>query len=176
MVSGTAFGVPFERVEPLPPPFAADLKAALVVLVLTVLVGPPLGLLWSQLAPRVEVQIVGEDANLTETYTDGFIAADAGFLAAVALAGLVGGLLAWWFGSAHGPAVVLALAAGGLVAAYVAMTLGQQVGVSALREAVAAGEGGRFLLPLELKAKEALVGWPLASMLAYLSASLVRGR
>lgn len=157
-------------------PLGDDLRAALVTLVATVLAGAPLGLLWAAVAPRVSVVVVGDDVNLTEAYTDGFIAADAYFLAAVAVAGLIGGLLAWRLGSAHGPAVVMALTVAGLVAAYVAMEVGSQVGAPDLREAVQAGTGEPFELPLELRAREALVGWPLASLLGWLGATLIRGR
>jgi hypothetical protein len=120
---------------------------------------------------------MGEDVNLTQAYGDAFIAADAFFLAAVLLAGLVGGLIAWRFGAAHGPAVVVGLTVGGLAAAVVAMIVGEQVGLETLREAVRAGGQGAFQLNLELKADTALLGWPLASLVAYLSASsLPRGR
>ncbi len=175
-VTGTAFGAPYERVEAVPPSPLDDVKAALLTLAVTVLLGAPLGLLWAGLAPHVDVVVMGQQANLTDAYTDGFIAADAYFLAAVALAGVIGGLIAYRLGSAHGPVVVLALAVGGLVAAFVAMRVGEQVGLEALRAAVRAGSQGRFELHLELKARAALVGWPLGSLLSYLVASLVRGR
>lgn len=173
-VSGTAFGAPYSRLEPAPPPVIDDVRVGLLTLVITVLVGAPLGLLWAALAPHVDVVVVGQEVNLAETYGDGFIAADGYFLAGTLLAGIVGGLLAWRFGSAHGPVVVFALAAGGLAAAYVAMTVGEQVGLEALREAVRAGGQGVFELNLELKSTPALVGWPLGSLLAYLAVSLSR--
>lgn len=177
VVTGTAFGTAYERVEPAAPPPLDDAKVGLLTLVVTVLVGAPLGLLWAGLAPRVDVVVMGEDVNLTEAYGDAFIAADGFFLAAVLLTGLVGGLIAWWFGAAHGPAVVIALTLGGLAAAFVAMTVGEQVGLETLREAVRTGGQGAFQLNLELKADTALLGWPLASLVAYLSASsLPRGR
>ncbi|MDQ3611990.1 MAG: DUF2567 domain-containing protein [Actinomycetota bacterium] len=171
IVSGTAFGQPYERVEPDTPPPLEDVKVGLLTLVVTVLVGAPIGLLWAGFAPRVDVVVMGEDVNLTQAYGDAFIAADAFFLAAVLLAGFVGGLIAWRFGAAHGPAVVVALTVGGLAAAVVAMIVGEQVGLETLREAVRAGGQGSFQLNLELKATAALLGWPLASLVAYLSAS-----
>lgn len=174
VVSGVAFGVPFEREEPQPPPLRDDIRAGLITFFVTILAGAPVGLLWSLLAPRVEAIVVGKDVNLVEAYADGFIAADAYFLAAVFVAGLVGGVLAWRLGSAHGPVVVLALAAGGILAAYVAMTVGHELGASALREALQRRDGKVFELPVKLQAQEAMIGWPLASMLAFLTASLSR--
>lgn len=176
MVTGTAFGVPFERVEPIAPPRREDVKAAVLTLVASVVAGAPVGLLWSQLAPRVQATMSGEEILLLEAYTSRFIAADGYFVGAALLAGVVGGLLAWWLGSRHGPAVVVALAVGGLVAGLLAMLTGEQIGLSAAREAVRAGDAAAFELPLELKAREALVVWPLASLLTYLAASLVKAR
>lgn len=176
VVVGTAFGVPYERLEPEAPPLRHDLRAALLTVVFSVLAGGPVGLLWAQVAPRVRAEAFGDDVLLVDSYTDSFIAADAGFLAATALAGLIGGLLAWRAASAHGPAVVISLAFGGLLAAFVAMTAGQELGQATAREAAAAAAGGRFDLPLEIQAREALVGWPLASLLGYLGACLARGR
>lgn len=174
VVSGVAFGVPFEHEEPAAPPLRHDVRAGLVTLAVTILTGAPVGLLWALLAPRVEVMVVGEDVNLVEAYADGFIAADAYFLAAVFVAGLVAGFAAWKLASAHGPVVVLALAAGGLIAAYVAMTVGHEVGTPALREALQRSDGKVFELPVKVQAKEAMIGWPLASMLAFLTASISR--
>jgi hypothetical protein len=158
------------------PPILDDARAGLLTVAVTVLIGAPLGLLWAALAPQVAVVVMGENVNLVEAYTDKFIAADGYFLAAVLVAGVLGGLIAFGLGSAHGPAVVVALTLGGLVAAYVAMSVGEQVGVQGLRDAVRAGGQGAFELNLELKAREALLGWPLGSLLAYLGASLLRRR
>jgi len=69
---------------------------------------------------------------------------------------------------------VLALAAGGILAAYVAMTVGHEVGAPALREALQRSDGKVFELPVKVQAQEAMIGWPLASMLAFLSASMWR--
>ncbi len=175
-VSGTAFGRPYALVEPASPPVQEDVKVGLLTLVVTVLVGAPVGLAWAAVAPHVKVVVVGQQVNLVEAYGDGFIAADAYFLAATLLAGVLGGLIAWRLAAAHGPVVVFALTGGGLIAAYVAMTVGEQVGLDALRSAVRAGGQGMFELNLELKSQAALVGWPLGSLLAYLGASLARGR
>lgn len=169
-----AFGVPYEQEEPAPPPLRDDIRAGLLTLAVTILAGPPVGLLWALLAPRVDVVVVGEDVNLVQAYADGFIAADAYFLAAVFVAGLVAGVAAWKLASAHGPVVVLTLALGGLIAAYVAMTVGHEVGTAALREALQRSDGKVFELPVKVQATEAMIGWPLASMLAFLTASMSR--
>lgn len=175
-VTGTAFGRPYERIEPVSPPLAHDVGAGLLTVVASVLVGAPVGLLWAALAPHVDVVVSGTDVNLADTYSDGFIAVDGYFFAAVLLAGVVGGLVAHRLAWRHGPAVVVGLLVGGLVAAYVAMAVGGEVGLEALRDAVRAGAQGRYELAVELKATSALAGWPVASLIAYLASSFARGR
>lgn len=175
-VSGTAFGRPYERVEPVAPPLGQDLWAGAVVLAVTVLLGAPVGLLWSLLAPKAGVVVEGELLRYADPFSDGLIAVDGYFFGAVVLAGLVGGLVTWWLARDHGPAVVVALAAGGLAAAYVAQIAGETRGLGLLRAAVRAGGDGQYDLFLELQTAQMLVGWPVASLLVYLAVSLVRGR
>ena len=158
------------------PPVAEDVKAGLLAAVVPVLLGAPVGLLWAALAPRVQVVVAGEDVQLVEPGGSGFIAGDGYFLAAVLVAGLVTGLVAWRLGRAHGPAVVVGLTAGSLVAAYVAMKVGQQVGFEEVQRIVDSGRQGALELSLRLRAQEALVGWPVGALLAYVGASFVRGR
>jgi hypothetical protein len=174
-VTGTAFGRPYEHSEAVAPPVAADLRAGLLAVAVTVLLGAPVGLLWAALAPHAEVVLTGTRVQLAETYSGAFVAADACYLAAVAVAGLVGGLVARRCASAHGPAVVVGLTVGGIVAAYVAAVVGEQVGSTA-GELVAAGAAGRQELALQLRSAPAMVGWPVASLLAHVVATMLRDR
>lgn len=175
-VAPTFASPPLELDQPAPP-VARDLFAGALAAAVTVLVGAPVGLLWAALAPRVDVVLEGGQVQLVETASSGFIAGDGAFLLAVALAGALGGLATWWLGRAHGPAVVVGLALGGAAAAYVAMVVGLQVGLEEVQRAVDTGLQGAFALPpTKLRAREALVGWPVGSLLAYVGASLARGR
>jgi hypothetical protein len=140
----------------------------------TVLVGAPVGLLWAVLAPRVVVEITGDDVRVLDPGRDGFIAVDAWFFAAVTLAGLVGGIVAWRLGRAHGPGVVLGLAVGGLAAAWIASRVGGEVDRVTVQELLDAGVQGRAELAVRLRATSALLGWPLGSLLAFLSLSVRR--
>jgi hypothetical protein len=171
--SGTAFGV-----APTPrgprTPLWHDLRAGLLTVAVTVLVGAPVGLLWAALAPRVRVEVRGEDVQVLDAYRDGFIAVDAWFFAAVVLAGVVGGLVAARLGAAHGPAVVLGLVAGGLAAAWIAARVGGLVDHLTVRQLVEQGVQGRRELAVQLRSTSALLGWPLASLLAFLALSVVR--
>ena len=167
---------PYDLPAETGPSVSADVVAGLLTVVVTVLLGAPVGLLWAALAPKVDVVVTGADVQLVDPASSGFIAGDAAFLAAVLVAGLVGGVVAWRLGREHGPAVVVGLTLGGLIAAYVAMQVGQQVGLDEVRSAVQAGQQGQLELSLRLRAQEALVAWPVGALLGYLGASFVRGR
>lgn len=176
VAAAPAFGVPAEQTAAVAVPVAEEVRAGLVAAVVTLLVAAPVGLLWAAVAPRVDVVISGSRVDLADSGSAAFIAGDGFFLLAVALAGVVGGLVAWWLARQPGPGVVLGLALGGLAAAYVAMVVGQQVGYDAVQTAVDGGLQGGLELNLRLRAKEALVGWPVGALVAFVGASLLRRR
>lgn len=172
-VRPAADGTPLSTSEPRSPSrWRKDVWAGVLTLVVTVLVGQPVGLLWAALAPRVVVQVAGDDVQLAQAWGEGFVAVDGYFTAAVVVAGVVGGVLTWWWACAHGPAVVLALPVGALAAAVVARTVGSMVGDTSAAELVAAGLQGRQELGVRLRASTAVLGWPIASLVTYLVLSL----
>ena len=156
------------------PPWWQDAWAGALTVAVTVLVGAPVGLLWAALAPSPQVRIVGDQVELLQRWREVFIAADGCYLAAVVAAGVVGGAVAWWRASAHGPAVVVALVLGGLAAAWIAMVVGNLVGDASAAELVAAGAQGPQEVSVRLRATSAVLGWPIASLLTYLLLSLRR--
>lgn len=170
-----AFGTPYVLPSQTGPTLADDARAGLLAAVVTVLVGSPVGLLWAAVAPRVEVVIAGQNVQLVQPGSSAFIAADAFFLLAVTVAGVIGGVVAWFLGRRHGPGVVVGLTVGGLAAAYVAMVVGQQVGLDEVQQAATVGQQGVLELSVRLRATEAVVGWPVGALLGYLGASFVRG-
>jgi hypothetical protein len=171
-----AFGAPDVVPGEDRPSLSADLLAGAAALVVTVLLGAPVGLAWAAVAPRVAVVIDGGVPRFVEPASDAFIAADGYFLLAVALAGAVGGAVGELLGRRHGPAVVAGLALGGVAAAYVAMVAGQEVGADAVAQAVRSGQDRLLELNLQLRAKEALLGWPVGALLGYLGAAWACGR
>lgn len=152
----------------------ADALAAVVTAVGCVLLGAPAGLLWAAVAPRVMVEVAGTAVSLASD-ASAFVAGDGWFLGVVFVAGLLTGLLAWALGRRYGPGVVLGLAAGGLLAAYVAARSGELVDAGVARQAVEAGRMGGLELSLVLRSTEAIVGWPVGALLGFL-APLVLGR
>ena len=171
--TGTCFGtVPSPRTDGTP--LWHDVRAGVLTVVVTVLVGAPVGLLWAALAPRVVVEVSGEDVQVLDAYRDGFIAVDAWFFAAVLVAGVIGGVLAWRLGGPHGPAVVLGLVVGGLAAAWIAARVGGEVDRLTAQQLIDSGVQGRRQIAVQLRSTSALLGWPLASLLAFLALSLLR--
>ena len=153
----------------------SDVRAGLVALVASVLLGAPVGLLWSAFAPRVDVVLAGGNANLAMPGTSDFIAADGYFLFITVVAGVVGGLAAWALGRRPSPGAVLGLAVGSLLAAVVAMNVGELVGAADVEDFVRSGQQGPLELTLRLRAEEVLVGWPVGALVAYLVATWRRG-
>lgn len=159
-------------------PLWHDVRAGLVTVAVTVLLGAPVGLLWAAVAPRVTVEVTGEDVQVLDTYGDAFIAVDAWFLAAVVVAGLVGGVLTCLLSAGPerdtGPGVVLGLVVGGLAAAWIAGRVGGEVDRVTASQLVESGVQGRREIAVQLRSTSALLGWPLASLLAFLAVSLAR--
>lgn len=174
----TSFRLGDEPSRAARPTLVSDVVAGLLSVVVSVLVAAPVGLLWAALAPRVRVVAAGDTLSFADVYGDDRIAGDGYFLLAVLLSGIVGGVLAWLLGRRHGPAVVVGLAVGGLLAAAVAQQVGSLVGsdLSAVVTQARAGARGTFDLSVKLQSVTALVGWPVGALLAYLAATLFSDR
>ena len=82
--------------------------------------------------------------------------------------------MTWWLAADHGPAVVLGLLVGGLAAAWIAGRVGGEVDRQTVSQIVASGVQGRREIAVTLRARSALLGWPLASLLVFLALSVVR--
>lgn len=152
----------------------ADLQVALFVLGLTVALGGPAGLLWSAIAPHADV-VIGEGRVLfADGVTEDFIAADAFFGGVCVALGIVIGALAWRFARAAGPFVVVALALGGVVAAFLAAEVGMLTGQQELQAAVDASRAGTYQANVALKADLALLLWPTAALATFLTLLMSR--
>lgn len=141
----------------------------------TVLLGAPIGLLWAALAPHSHVVVeAGVQPYIADAESEVFIAGDGWFLGITLLVGIVTGVLAWLVARRSGPFVVVGLAVGGAVAAYVASKVGVRIGQDALASAVHAGRVGTYVGNVALQTKTALVAWPLGALAAF--ATLVASR
>jgi hypothetical protein len=151
-----------------------DLVTLAMTAGVTVLLGAPVGLLWSAVAPHAHVRVEAGAAYISDATTEVFIAGDGWFIGLTLLAGIACGVLAWLAARRSGPFVVLGLAAGSLAAAYVASRVGVRIGQDHLRELVRSGKQGEYVGNIALQAKAAVVVWPLAAVAAF--ATLVASR
>ena len=154
--------------EPSPdaPAWRADAAAGLVAAVSCVLLAAPVGLLWEARAPHVVVDVEDGSVSLVSEAAV-FLDGDLVFLAIVTVVGVLVGLGAWWLGRRWGPGVVVGLVAGGLLAAWIAAMTGELVDEGVAREAVEAGRSGRLELSLRLRAREAVLGWPIGALVGF---------
>lgn len=176
-----------EPVPVVPSRWRSDALRALPVLIGTVLLGAPVGLLWAAVSPRVTV-VIGEDGNVDlpgVESSDAFMGADGSFVLVTLGAGLLCGVLAYALARRSGPWAVLALTAGGLLAALVAARVGLLPGRGEILAALKPGsaERGTFDLflgargegdSLHLRAPWAVVAWPVGALVAFLGCSLAQ--
>jgi hypothetical protein len=145
-----------------------DLATLAMTAAVTVLLGAPLGLIWSAVAPHAHVTVqAGAEPYISDATTEVFIAGDGWFIGLTLLAGLVCGVVAWLAARRSGPFVVIGLVIGGLLAAYVASRVGVRVGQDTLRAMVRSGRPGTYAGNIALQAKAAFVVWPLGAVLAF---------
>ena len=155
---------------PAPAPLREEARTGLLVLVGVVLLGAPLGLLWAAVAPRPDlVRQDGGGLAYADLETKDFIAADGLLFLLGAAAGLLVAVAAWRYGRLRPLGTVLGLVAGAGLASYVAWRTGVLVDD---REALLAAardpmRSAPIDLPLELRSKAALLGWPAAAAVTF---------
>ncbi len=159
-------------------PTRADLRTALILVVVLAVVGLLAGLVWSQVAPRLGFTVVRGSTGLVGVQTDpeseALIAADGWFAIIGAVVGLLTGLLVWTRRPARGPVLMVSLAVASLVGALVAWRFGLWLGRhptqaqvhDALRHA-----GATLHARLTLRAKGALFLQPFAAVLVVVVAA-----
>ncbi|WP_051943254.1 hypothetical protein [Streptacidiphilus rugosus] len=170
----TEWAAPAER-----PNRSREIQRALLVgtalVVGSALAGLLFGVLWHALAPRVPLYSDGSAVYLRDPEGEQQIAADATFVIIGACFGVVTAALAFWFTHKRGGAglaVPIGLTLGGLAAGWVAWQLGIHMGTQDIvKAAQAVPKGVTFSRPLQLGAKTALVGWPMAALLTLLAAT-----
>ena len=152
-------------------PDRAELRQAALTAVLVGLGGALLGPLWLWLAPRVPLISDGEAVYLQHTEGEEAIGADGTFILLALAFGAVSALLVFLFVRRGGAPLVVGLALGGLLGSVLAWRFGVALGPPSdvAAHAREVGEGAVFDAPLELRAKGALVVWPVGAMLVHLA-------
>lgn len=153
-----------------------ELAIAGVVVAAVALAGVPVGFAWYMIAPRA-TEMPGDSGPVpVDPENPAYFAADGWFAMLTAGVGLLTGILAYlWLarryrdtGTYHGPAVMLSVAAGAMLAAFVALHTGRLADGWFGEGTVAAsggGPGGAVAAALNLRTTAAVVLWPLTAVL-----------
>lgn len=163
-----------------PARWRSDVVLGAGVVVGSVLLAAPAGLLWSAVAPRVTVTFSPTGPDLPDVQsTKAFIGADGSFLVVALLVGALCGAVAWWLARRGGPWTVAGLVVGGLLAGLIAARVGLMPRTDAIFAALDRSPGrtsgsvelflGRRMRDgLHMRAPWTLVGWPVGALLAFL--------
>lgn len=152
-----------------------EVRDAVVAAVLVGVCGVVLGLLWLWLSPRVPLVSDGSAIYLKDSEGEQAVGADGWFtLLGLALGAVTAGAVYWWR-RAGGAAVVIGLAVGGALASLLAWRMGVWLGPpqNVVEHARRIGPNKVFSAPLQLRAKGALLAWPIASMAVFLGLTSV---
>lgn len=147
------------------------------MLVAVVLLGLPLAWLWSRLAPP-QVSIVQADGALGALPPESQHRFDdlALFVLLGAAVGVLSGVAVWLLRRRRGPLALLGLAAGSLVAAWLAMRTGQSFADGRYASAVqAAGPDSVVSAVPRLESAWILIAQPLAAVITYGVAAAANG-
>ncbi|GAB2608140.1 hypothetical protein GCM10027168_46430 [Streptomyces capparidis] len=149
---------------------AAEIRTGTAVALAVGVSGVLLGLLWLWFAPRLPLVSDGRAIYPADGEGEQAIGMDGWFTLLAAGFGVVSAAVVFGLRRRGGVAVVVGLAAGSLLAALVAWRLGVLLGPGQDIRARAreVGAGKVFDHPLELRAKAALLVWPILAMATHL--------
>ncbi|RVU15707.1 DUF2567 domain-containing protein [Streptomyces antnestii] len=152
------------------PGMRTELREAAVVTVGVALCGLLLGALWLWLAPHVPLIADAQAVYLKDTEGEQAVGVDGTFTLLGLAFGAVSAVVVFLWRRRGGVPLVVALAVGGLLGGLLAWRFGVWLGPTqdVAAHAKAVGKGVTFDAPLELKAKGALLAWPLAALIVHL--------
>ena len=131
------------------------------------------GLIWAVVTPRALLQEVATgEADLVNAESSAFIVADAWFCLLTVAGGLITGTLGYRFGVRRAGWIATAgLVFGSVVAALLALWIGESIGLGTYNHLLATSRNGTFFhASLALGAKSALAFWPLLTSVTILLA------
>ncbi|MGW0907890.1 DUF2567 domain-containing protein [Streptomyces sp. NPDC002853] len=162
--------VPLPADEEDGPGMKTEVRQAAVIAVVVAVCGVLLGLLWLWLAPRVPLIADSETVYLKDTEGEQAIGVDGTFTLLALAFGAVSGAVVFLLRRRGGIPLVVGLTAGSLLGAVLAWRLGIFLGpeTDVVAHAKSVGKGVAFDAPMELKAKGALLAWPVAALLVHL--------
>lgn len=148
----------------------AEARRFALVAIAVAVCGVLFGLLWLWLAPRIPMVSDGNAVYLQDTEGEEAVGADGVFVLVGLAMGVMTAAAVYWRNRSGGVTVVLGLALGGVLGSLIAWRLGVALGptTDVVAHAKAVGPKVVFDGPLELRAKGALVAWPVGAMLTFL--------
>jgi hypothetical protein len=149
-------------------PRQAEIRWAVVVVIVLALLGIAAGGLWIAAAPRLPFQVVkGGQAIRLQAESEVFVADDGWYFLITLAIGLVAGVLAWLPRSGRGWLMPVALAVGGVAGALVTWAFGEWL-TPPLTAGALQQVGATVLFQVRLKAQAAVVAEAFAAVVAYL--------
>ncbi len=124
------------------------------------------GLIWAAVAPRPLLQEIAQgEAELVNAESTAFIVADAWFGLIAAVGGLITGVLGYRvLVRRAGAAAAAGLVLGAVAAAWLALWVGENIGLGTYNHLLASSPAGAFFhASLALGAKSTLAFWPLCT-------------
>lgn len=163
--------------DPARPDVAGEVRTGALVTIGVALGGVVLGLLWLWLSPKVPLISDGKAVYLKDSEGEQPIGGDGSFALLGLGLGAVSAALVFWRCRKGGIAVVVGLAVGGVAASLIAWRLGLFLGPTddVVARAKEVGAGKVFDAPLKLRAKAALLAWPMAAMIVHLALTAAFG-
>lgn len=154
-----------------------EVRQAAVIAVALAVSGVLLGLLWLWLAPHVPLVADANAVYLKDSEGEQAVGVDGTFTLIATGFGVLSGLVVFLVRRAGGIPLVVGLALGALLGAVVAWRLGVWLGPEqdVAAHARQVGKGVTFDAPLELKAKGALLTWPVVALLVHLGLTALFG-
>ncbi|MCT4355206.1 DUF2567 domain-containing protein [Streptomyces sp. Je 1-79] len=160
------------------PSVATELRQAAVVAAVSTVAGALLGLLWLWLAPRVPLISDGKAVFLRNSEGEAAVGADGTFVLLALGFGALAAALVFLFHRYGGVALVIALAAGGVLGSLLGWGVGTFLGPThdVVAHAKEVGAGVEFDAPLKLEMwAGAMLAWPLAAMIVHLALTALFG-
>lgn len=151
---------------------AAELRMGAVLLVALAVLGLIVGLVWGHVAPRAVYTVVDTQQKLAQqnnVESEAQVGVDGWFALLGAGVGLVTGFVAWRWRGSRGPFLVLALAVASLLGAVIAWRFGLWIGrhpTHAELQPIFDRKGTTFKPAIKMQAKGALFFQPLGAVLA----------
>ncbi len=151
--------MPLEAIPVTPPRRRIELSVVLLSAVIVAALGAPLGALWSWLAPGIDMIRTPNGAVYTTAQPEGYIAADGVFLLMGLGFGVVVAVAAWLLLPRYrGPAMIIAITAGSVAAAWIASEVGIRIEQANFERVIADLQpGDHFQWPNELRARGVLM-------------------